>query len=203
MPGMAIGERDCGWVTIAANKPDRYHWTVAGFLVVVGLPLGLWSGSIELLIAAATALICVLVLARIGRACSVTVTEKDVQHRGILGRRRHIPREDIATVLYAPHLDLGKSQCADWLVLLDARDRPLLRLTSLNIWPEKEIERVCAAVGRPTVYMRDTQAPVVRLRYPKVMPYRTANPNVAGGIATVIIFGVVAIGVSLAAALSS
>ncbi|MFI8993261.1 hypothetical protein [Streptomyces sp. NPDC053542] len=179
---MAIGEQQHEWVTIAANKPGRYHWIVAGALVVVCLSAGLWLGSVRLLVAAGTALICLLVLARIGSACRVTVTEKDVQYRGILGRTRRIPRGDIATVLYAPYLDTGHRRHGDWLLLLDGQGRPLLRLTSHVIWPPQEIKRVSNAVGGPTVNMPGAKARTVRQHYPKAIPYHVAHPNVFGGI---------------------
>jgi hypothetical protein len=199
---MATGEREHEWITIAAKKPERRHWAVAAVLVVAGLPAGLWLGSSTLLLAAVTGLICILVLVRIGSACSVTVTDKDVQHRTFFGRMRRIPRKDIATVLYAPRLVLGNNQHADWLVLLDEHDRPLLRLTSSTVWPQEGIERVREAVGGSTVDMPDTQAPAVRLRYPKAMPYRTAHPALFAGICVVTFFGVIALGVITVAALN-
>ncbi|WP_431776421.1 hypothetical protein [Streptomyces cucumeris] len=137
----------------------------------------------------------VTITANIGSACSVTVTEKDVQHRSILGRTRRIPRRDIATVLYAPRLNTGNNQHGDWLVLLDEHDRPLLRLTSHYIWSHEGIKQVCEAVGGPTVNMPDTQARVVGLHYPKAMPYRTAHPNIFGGIIAALLVAVIVVGV--------
>lgn len=128
---------------------------------------------------------------RISGACNVTVTDTDIQHRGVLGRTRRIPRSDIATVLYAPFLDTGHNQHADWLLLLDRHDRPLLRLTSHYIWPHEGIKRVCDAVGGPTVHLPDTHASVVYQRYPKAMPYRVAHPNIVGGIIAVLLVVVV------------
>ncbi|MBZ4018191.1 hypothetical protein CCS38_21145 [Streptomyces purpurogeneiscleroticus] len=203
MPCMVIGEQQHERVTIAAKRPERYHWILAGVLVAVGLPAGFLLGSVRLLIAAATALICVLVLVRIGKACSVTVTEKDVQYRGILGRTRRIPRGDIATVLYAPHLDTGYHQHSDWLVLLDEHGRQLLRLTSHSIWPQEEVRRVCDAVGGPTVYLPDTQARALRRNHPQAMPYHVAHPAISGCLLAALIIAVVAVGVIAVTVLNS
>ncbi|MEV5595907.1 hypothetical protein [Streptomyces sp. NPDC052496] len=205
---MVVGEQQGEWVTVVANRPERYHWVLAGVIVGVGLPAGLLSGSVDLLVAAGTALVCVLVLARIGHACSVTVTGQEVRRRGVFGRTRRIPRGDIATVLHAPHLDLGNNQRADWLALLDGHGRPLLRLSSQNIWPRAGIERLRDAVGGPTVRtvpivrMPHAQARTVRERFPLAMPYRVAHPNIFGCAFAALLVAGIAAGVIIFAVLN-
>ncbi len=150
--------------------------------MVAGLPAGLWLGSVDLLVAAVTALVCVLVLARIGRPCSVTVTEKEVRHRGILGRELRIPA-GTSPRCSTPRTSTSVTISArDWLALLDEQDRPLLRLTSLNIWSREGSKQVRKAVGGPTVDTLHMRAATLRLRYPEAMPYRTAHAGIFGGV---------------------
>ncbi|NEM06665.1 hypothetical protein [Geodermatophilus normandii] len=154
---------------------------LAGLLLSLAvLAAGTASGGPGILVLVPLSLLVVAVLLGAWLATGrVWVSERAVVRRGALGRRRTVLREDLASALLLTGFHERGDRPSGLLVLLDARRRPLLRLTG-TWWGLDQLREVAHACGVPVTLVEGDLTPGELVwRRPYDLPWHHRHPVAA------------------------
>ncbi|NED97553.1 hypothetical protein G1H11_19840 [Phytoactinopolyspora alkaliphila] len=178
---------------------EQYKQMLKATPVLLLIPVSflvLRQGVTGVVLAAATAAVCVVVMYFYFRGVHVVVTHTEIGRSGFTSRRKMRPRADIATVVTASlPLSAMDSRIANNLFVLDQRGRPILRLKSTH-WTEEDMTSVIERLGmRPVTYPRIVTAKELSRAHPRALPWIERRPIQSAVVLTLAIIAAIVAGI--------
>jgi hypothetical protein len=164
-------------------------------IVMVGM-LTLRQGAAGVAAAAATALVCAIVMYFYFRGVHVVVTATEIGRSGFTSSRKMRPRSEIAAVVTASvPLSAMDSRIANNLFVLDQRGRRMLRLKSTH-WTEADMTSVIERLGiQPVVHESVVTGKELSRTYPRALPWIERRPIQSAVVLTLGILAVIVLGI--------